>query len=204
MWLVLTIGILICCTGHFWNGSLCLFGFCVLVSSVSNFHPDTSGWRCLLFRFACSFVLRGGSSTADKCHWRVWGALTVFRPHWVCPGSWVCAFPVYTAQAPGCSTVSGPWVAYSSQASAAQVQVLHKDADSVGPAFCALPVLAAQGPRSLRSALSPRGVHLIPSAIPASVSACARSGVACVSSGKLDSSCDPSGGCQPSRISGSL
>ena len=82
--------------------------------------------------------------------------------------------------------------------------VLHKDANSVGPAFCALPVLAAQGTRSLRSALSPRAVHLIPFAIPASVSACTRSGVACVSSGKLDSSCDPSGGCQPSRISGSL
>ena len=37
---------------------------------------------------------------ADKCHWPVWGALAVFRPHWVCPAPGVCAFPVYTAQAP--------------------------------------------------------------------------------------------------------
>ena len=39
----------------------------------------------LLFRFSCSVVLRGGRGPADKCHWPVWGALAVFRPHWVCP-----------------------------------------------------------------------------------------------------------------------
>ena len=62
-----------------------------------------AGGGGLLFRFACSVVLWGGRGTADKCHWRVWGALAVFWPHWVCPRSRVCAFPVYTAQAPGCS-----------------------------------------------------------------------------------------------------
>ena len=46
----------------------------------------------LLLRFACSVVRRGGRGTADKCHWRVWGALAVFRPHWACP-SRVCASP---------------------------------------------------------------------------------------------------------------
>ena len=44
-----------------------------------------AGGGGLLFRFACSVVLWGGRGTADKCHWPVWGALAVFRPHWVCP-----------------------------------------------------------------------------------------------------------------------
>ena len=57
-----------------------------------------AGGGGLLFRFACSVVLWGGRGTADKCHWPVWGALSVFQPHWVCPRSWVCASPVYTAQ----------------------------------------------------------------------------------------------------------
>ena len=82
-------------------------------------------------------------------------------------------------------------------------QVLHKGADSVGPAFCAFPTRAAQAARSLMSALSPDASHLIPSAVPTSVSGC-WSGAPCVSSGKLISGCDPSSGCRPSRISGSL
>ena len=34
---------------------------------------------------SCSVLLQGGRGAADKCHWRVWVVLTVFRPHWVCP-----------------------------------------------------------------------------------------------------------------------
>ena len=44
-----------------------------------------AGGGSLLFRFACSFLLWGGRGAAGKCHWPVWGALAVFRPHWVCP-----------------------------------------------------------------------------------------------------------------------
>ena len=61
------------------------------------------------------------------------------------PAHGVCAFPVYTAQAPGCSVcnclrralgcVRFPGLSRSGSGS----QVLHKGADSVGPAFCALP-----------------------------------------------------------------
>ena len=36
-------------------------------------------------------------------HWSVWGVLAVIWPHWVCPAHGVYAFPVYTAQSPGCS-----------------------------------------------------------------------------------------------------
>ena len=46
-----------------------------------------------MFRFACSVALRGERGAADESHWRVWGALAVFRPHWVCPCSWHVCFP---------------------------------------------------------------------------------------------------------------
>ena len=122
--------------------------------------------RCgLLFRFACSAVLWGGRGTADQYHWPVWGALAVFRPHGLCPRSRVCAFPVYTAVALGCSIGSGPCVACGSS-----FWVLHKDADLVGPAFCVFPGRSSSGRQELTGALSPGGVHLIPSAAPASVS----------------------------------
>ena len=93
------------------------------------------------------------------------GALAVFRPHWVWPRSQVCTFPVYTAQAPGCSIGSGPCVVCGSS-----FWVLHKSADSVGPAFCAFPAGEAQAARSLTGALTPGVAHLLPSAVPASVS----------------------------------
>ena len=35
--------VLIYCTCHFQGGSLCFSFFCLLVSSVSDFHPDTKG-----------------------------------------------------------------------------------------------------------------------------------------------------------------
>ena len=57
-------------------------------------------------------------------------------------------FPIYTAQAPGCSIWSGPCVERSPS-----FRVLHKSADSVAPAFCAFPGRAAQAARSLSGAL---------------------------------------------------
>ena len=124
-----------------------------------------AGGGGLPFRFACSVVLWGGRGTADKYHWPVWGALAVFRPHWVCPHSRVCAFRVYSAQAPGCSIGGVPCVACGSS-----LRVFHKSADSVVPEFCAFPGQAAQAARSLMGPLSPGAVHLIPSVVPASVS----------------------------------
>ena len=59
----------------------------------------------------------------------------------------VCALPVYTAQAPGCSIWSGPCVECSSS-----FRVLHKSADLVAPAFCAFPDLSGSGSqRSVRA-----------------------------------------------------
>ena len=61
------------------------------------------------------------------------------------PAHGVCAFPVYTAQALGCSARNClrwalGWVHFPSlSCSGSGTWVLHKGADSVGPAFCALP-----------------------------------------------------------------
>ena len=115
------------------------------------------------------------------------------------PRSQVCAFPVYIAQAPGCSIGSGPCVACGSS-----FRVFHKSADSDGPAFCAFPARAAQAAQSLTSILSRGAVRLLPHpAVPASFLT-RRLGAPCVCSGGLVSSRDPPSGCQPSRISGSL
>ena len=66
--------------------------FCLLVSSVSNFRPDTRGTVVVtfFFRLACSVVLWGGRNTANKYHWCVF---TVIQPHWVCPCSWRVCLP---------------------------------------------------------------------------------------------------------------
>ena len=90
--------VFIYCTCHFQSGSL----FFILASSVCK-----SLW-CLisaltqggegshLFRFTCSVVLWGGRNTANKYHWCVWGALTVYGPHWVCHNLRKCVFPEST------------------------------------------------------------------------------------------------------------
>ena len=89
------------------------------------------------------------------------GALAVSRPHWVCPHSRHVAFPVYTAQAPDCSAgsclrralgcVRLPGLSCSGSGS----RVLHKGADSVGPASCARPRLSSSGDQVL-------GEHTLP------------------------------------------
>ena len=65
----------------------------------------------------------------------------------------VCAFPVYTAQAPGCSIWSGPCVECSSS-----FRVLHKSADSVALALCAFPSLSGSGSQRLGRPLPGCGV----------------------------------------------
>ena len=106
--------------------------FWLLFSSVSNFRPGTGGWRCLLFRFTSSVLSccrEGGALQTD---------IAVCGEHSPCSGHTglapyrgVCAFSIYTAQAPDCSIWSGPCVEYSSS-----FPVLHKSADSVESAFC--------------------------------------------------------------------
>ena len=73
----------------------------------------------------------------------------------------VCAFPVYTAQVPGCSVWSGPCVVCGSS-----FRVLHKSAGSVAPACCVFPGLSAPGSLGLGRPLPGRGAPF-PSAAPA-------------------------------------
>ena len=130
------------------------------------------------------------------------------------PAQGVYAFPVYTAQAPGCSA---------------------GELSKVGPGFCVLPrskllrfrfsgtpqrhrlgwahvlchsqVQAVQVTTCLASALSQVGCasYYLPSPSRSVSRVCHEStvpGVLCGSSGELISGCDPPGRCQPSRIPG--
>ena len=83
-------------------------------------------------------------------------------------------------------------------------RVLHKDTDSVGPAFCAFPGQSSSGIQELDKCTLPRcGAHYPLRRLSLSFRV-HWSGVPCVCSGELVSSRDPPGRCQPSRISGSL
>ena len=73
----------------------------------------------------------------------------------------VCALPVCTAQAAGCSIWSGPCVECSSS-----FRVLHKSVDTVAPEFCAFPGLSGSGSQRLGRPLPGCGTPF-PSAAPA-------------------------------------
>ena len=65
--------------------------FCFLVSSVSNFSPDTSGVVVVtFFKLTCSVLLWEGWNTANKYNWSV---LRVIQPPWACPRSRRMCFP---------------------------------------------------------------------------------------------------------------
>ena len=54
--------VLIYCTCHFQGGSLSCSFFCLLVCSVSNFHPDPRGWWWTIFQthlFSCGVGREG-------------------------------------------------------------------------------------------------------------------------------------------------
>ena len=126
---------------------LLYFAFlCLQVPSVSHFHTDTGDEGGHSFRLTCLVVLWGGRNTTNKYHWRVWGVLAVYGPHWVCPSSlqrvlsrstllrhqvalqgycpkWALSFTHF------------PGLSCSDSGS----QLLRKGTDSVGHASCALP-----------------------------------------------------------------
>ena len=74
--------VLIYCTCHFQGGSLG-FSFCLLVSSVSDFSPDTQGAVVdTFFRLICSVTLWGRGDAANNKHWCV---PAVSQLYWACP-----------------------------------------------------------------------------------------------------------------------
>ena len=96
------------------------------LSSVPSFRPDTGWRRWTLVQVASSLALRGGRGVA---------------------------FPIYAAQAPGCSIWSMPCAARGSRP-----WVLHKSAGSAAPVLC-LPGLSSSGSQEFVG-------HALPGAAP--------------------------------------
>ena len=91
--------VLIYCTCHFRGGSLCFSFFCLLVSSVSNFHPDTRRWWWTLFQAH----LFGRGTEGGTLQTNNTGVCSQCLGHiGFAPAQGVCAFPVNTAQALNC------------------------------------------------------------------------------------------------------
>ena len=122
-----------------------------------------------LFGLICSVVLWGGRNTANKCPWRVWGVLAVCSQCWghtgFAPAHGVCAFPVNTAQAPGCSAGELSKVGSGLRALPRSKPLRFRFSGTPqrhrlgwGCVLCLSQVRATQVTRNLASALSPGGV----------------------------------------------
>ena len=149
---MLPTGILTCCTGPFWSGSLCLFGFCLpslryLISALTQ-----AGWGDLLFRFASSVQSCCGEGGALQTNIAVCGEHSLCSGHTgVCPAQGCLHFPRLHCSGSGCSIWSGPCLesALSTLRLGSSLRVLHKSADSVAPAFCAFLGLSCSGSQEL-------------------------------------------------------
>ena len=118
----------------------------------------------------------------------------------------MCALPVYTAQAPGCSTgemsKAGPGLHALPRSKPLRFRfwVLYKGTDLVGPVFCALPRSEQLRQQMLGQCTLCRcsaSYHLPGPSLTVSWvhSGSAASSVPYVSSGELISGCDPLGRC---------
>ena len=133
---------------------------------------------------------RAGAAGRRRC---VWGALAVFRPHWVCPAHGCVLSPSTLLRFPDALYGAGPALH--------AVPVFRSSTKArtrLGLRFVPSPEGTAQAARSLTGAFSPGAARFLPSQphpqfLPAPVG--------CV---LLVFSCDPPGRCRPSRISGSL
>ena len=142
--------VLIYCTCRFQGSSLCFSLFCLLVSSVSEFRPDTKGAVVDTFFFFFFFFL--GSLVQSRCGE---GGTLQTNNTGVCsqclshtgstPAHGACTLPAHTAQALGCSARNHPRPALGCmrlpglRCSGSGTRVVLRGTDSVGPAFCALP-----------------------------------------------------------------
>ena len=183
--------------------------FCLLASSVSNFRPDTKGavgghlFVGLLVQLCC-----GEGGTLQTNITGVCGECSQCLGHTgFAPTHGVCAFPVYTAQAPGCSagelSKAGPGLRALPRSKLLRFRFLGTpQRHRLGWAcvLCPSQVRAAQVTGCLVSAVAPSWSCNLspPPSLPLSflgVQRRAFSGVPCVSSGELISGCDPPSGC---------
>ena len=133
--------VLIYCTCNF-QGSSLGFSFCLLVSSVPDFRPDTKGRWWTLFRLTCSVALWEGGTLQTNNTGVCSQCLNQTAP---APAHSRCTLPAHTAQALGCSSRNRPRPALGCMhlpglsRSGSGTQVVLRGSDSIGPAFCALP-----------------------------------------------------------------
>ena len=135
--------VLIYCTCRFQGGSLCFSFFCLLVSSVSDFRPDTRGrwWTLFLGSLVQSRCGEGGTLQTNNT-----GVCLQCLSHTgPAPAHGTCALPAHTDQALGCFIGNCPRLTLGCMhlpglsCSGSGSWVVLRGADSVGPAFCALP-----------------------------------------------------------------
>ena len=140
---VLTTGLVIYCTCHFQGSSLCFSFLCLLVSSVSNFCPDTMGAVVDTFLGSLVQLCFGEGGTLQTNNTGM--CLQCLSHTGPAPAHGTCALPAFTALALGCSAGNclkpalGCMHLPGLSRSGSGTQVVFRGADSVGPAFCALP-----------------------------------------------------------------
>ena len=90
--------------------------------------------------------------TANKYRWRVWGVLTVYGSHWVCPSSRQCVLPgstvlrIQVALQGNCPKQALHFVHFPGLSCLGSgSRVLHKGTDSVGLHFVPFPGLSSSG-----------------------------------------------------------
>ena len=121
--------------------SLCYSFFCLLVSSVSGFHPDTKGTVedtfFFFFRLTYSVALWGGRDSANK---NTGVCLQCLSHTGSAPAHGACSLPAHTARALVCSAGNNPRPALGCMhlpgpsRSGSGTRVVLRGADSVGPA----------------------------------------------------------------------
>ena len=124
-----------------------------------NFTLTQGGKGGHLFRLTCSVVLWGGCKQISLTCVR--SARSVQTTLGLPQLTAACAFPAYTAQAPGCSAGHCPkWTLCfmyfpGLSCSGSGSWVFHKGTDSVGPAFCGLPRSRSSGDQVLGESTVP-------------------------------------------------
>ena len=134
--------VLIYCTCHFQGGSLCFSFFCLLVSSVSDFCPNTRGAVVnTLFQAHLSSRAVGRE---ERCKHNTGVCSQCLSHTGPAPTHGGCALPAHTTQALDCSTGNHRRPALGClhlpglSRSGPGTRVVLRGTDSVGPAFCAL------------------------------------------------------------------
>ena len=181
---------------------------------MSNLRPDT---RVVTYLGSLVQLCYGEGGTLQTNITGVCGECSQCLSHTgFAPAHSMCAFPVYTAQAPGCSAGELPKVGPGFRVLPRSKMLRfwlsgtpQRHRPGWACVLCPSQVQAAQVTRGLVSTVAPSwGLHLITSPSQPlgflSVQWEHVSGVLCVSSGELISGCDPPGGFQPSRIPRSL